>query len=207
MESTSRRLPDDWWDRTERIAWWCARSRQSDTPGLTRHQRHDAALDGILDYIGEAGWPDREHDLYQAAWRGIAHEAHEQGKHVRHWSHWYEPPGQADALGEAITDKLAIWQAVWSLTDLEWTCVWALGEQIRRGGTWQDAAAWCKMKPGAYRERLAEARRKIRRVWVAPGETPRSHWARGASWRITSNTTMAGRIRNRTRQRARKAAA
>jgi len=202
------RLPEGWDQSAERIAWYCAKARRGDTPALTLSARHEAAFTGIIDHIAGHGWPEGDDGpLFRAAWAAIAHEAHEAGKHVRHWSFWYEPPGVADPIGEAVTDKIGAWQVAWSLTEHQWAVVWALTEAIKRGGTWRDAAASLGMSPGAYRMTLHVARKKARALWVAPGETPPGHWARGASWRITSNTTMAGRIRNRTRQRARKAAA
>ncbi len=99
-------LPDGWDQSAERIAWYCAKSRRADNPHLTLGQLHDAALDGVLIHVWEHGWPEGQlHPLYQAAWRSIAHEAHEAGKHLRHFAHWCEPPGLADPIGEAITEK------------------------------------------------------------------------------------------------------
>lgn len=201
-------LPEGWDESAERIARYCARSREAATPTMTYADRVDAALGGIIDYLADHGWPPRsDHPLFQAARAAIERESHETLKHVLHGHFWCEAPGTADPIGEAVTDKLGVHQLTRAFTDHQWAVVWTLADVLRHGGTWHAAAARLGMTPGAYRMTLHVARRKARQLWVAPGETPRGHWARGGTWDTTRNTRMAGRIRNRTRQRARRKAA
>lgn len=196
----------DIWESAERIAWYCARSRRAATPMMTLADRREAAFIGIVDHVAEHGWPDDDGPLFRAARAAIERESHETIKHVIHGHFWCEGPGVTDPIGEAVTDRIGVHQVTWIFTEHQWRVVHALAEVLKREGTWRDAAALLEMSPGAYRQILYVARQKARGAWVAPGETPRGHWARGGTWDTTRNTRMAGRLRNRTRQRERRAA-
>ncbi len=200
-------LPEGWDQSAERIAWHCARTRRGDTPGLSLDDRHDAALDGIIELVAEHGWPADEGNLFRAGFAAIKREAYEHFKHVRRWTFWYEPPGTLDPIAEKITDKLAVWQVAWELTETQWAAVWALAEVGKRGGTWRDAADLLGKSPASYRTALYEARKRCRGLWLAPDETPRGLWARDTTRSSATITTMAYRLRDKARDQARKAAA
>lgn len=209
-EVTEGEVSEGWYDSIDRISWYCAKAHRAQTPLLTLSQRHDAALDGIIEWVHQHGIPTSDAPLFRAARAAIEAEAHHSLKHLNHGHFWVEPPGITDPIGETVTDKVAAWQIAWALTEHQWNVVYALTEAYRRGLTWHEAAAALDMKPGAYRQILMVARKKARELWVAPGDTPRGHWARGGTWNLDHdgqpNGRMAGRLRRRTRDRQRKAA-
>lgn len=158
-----------------RIAQHCASTHRGQTSAMSLTDRYEAALSGIAEYLCDHGWPDGElKPLFLAGANGITREsrARDMFRHLRHWSYWYEPPGSADALGEKITDRIAVHQLCWAMPEDQWGAVWAVAEVMRRDGTMSDAAALLGIGTGLLSNRLTRARRTARRLWVAPDETP-----------------------------------
>lgn len=162
----------------ERIARHCGRTHRALTPWLSIHERAEAALDGIVAEIHANGWPEKEKVLFDAGSTEITRQVREPTRHLTRWSFWVEPPGQFDAIGERITDRIAVWQMVWALTDDEWATVWALGEAMRRGEGKATAAALAGMSMTRFTDNLHSARVKCRANWCAPGETVQPYYAR-----------------------------
>ncbi len=201
------RLPEHWHEDVARIARMSA-SRFRGGGMFTRAERVDLAGGGIIEHIAEHGWPADEKILFRAADNGIRREQREQGKHQMRGVYWLEPRGTADPIGETVTDRLAVWQIVWALTDGQWAAVWAWAEVMKRDGTHEDAAALLDLGLNAFRLQLSLARKRARALWVAPGDTPPRHWAhdklaiRSAGYRHRART----QIRARAATRARRAA-
>jgi len=171
--------PADWWPSAVRIAGHTARTHPSPAL-LTYDERLDAALDAVVEYVAEHGWPEADvKDVFRAACGGIDRATYERLKHVRYRRHWLEPSGAADALSEAVTDRVAVWQVAWALTPAQWETVWAVAEVMRRGGRYRDAAQMIGKNPATVSVLLSQARARARQLWVAPGDTPsHGHYAR-----------------------------
>jgi hypothetical protein len=168
-----------WWEVVQRIARTCA-ARGFGGHGLNREDRYEAAYTAIVEYLCEEGWPSDEKPLYRAGTRGISQAGAE---YARHWTaravgYWHEPPAGIDAVGEAITDRIAIHQLTWAFTEKQWEAVWALAEVMKRDGSYRDAARLLGKPEASYHAILTLARNRARALWVAPGETPRKHWAK-----------------------------
>jgi hypothetical protein len=175
-------LTDEHWNSVERICWHAARSHRAETPLLTITDRHEAALLGVAEYLCDNEWPDRDFKpLFLAAAAGISREARavDHTRHIRHWTYWYEPPGSIDRLEEAITDKIGVHQVCWAMPDDQWSAVWAVAEAMRTGGGMTEAAALLGITTGLLSNRLTRARRTARRLWIAPGDTPRGYYQPG----------------------------
>jgi hypothetical protein len=170
-------LTDEQCAVVERIARTCSRRHRAEAPLLTLDDRYDAALDGIIEHVHEDGWPGTEKPLYAAGSLAITRAHRESWRHLRRWSYWYEPPGAADALGEAITDRIAVWEIAWMLSEEQWRAVWAMGEAIRRGEGKRTAASLAGMSHTVFTEHLHRARRRCLAVWCAPGEHVQPYYA------------------------------
>ena len=182
-------LDEGRWQSMERIAQHVANTHPGrSSSSLTTEQRFDAALDALVQYVADHGWPAGDFgDMFRAAANGVRISMYEADKHVRHWSYWHEPPAPVDALAEAITDKIAVWEICWSLTPGQWAAVWATAEVMKYGGGRSEAAALTGKRVGAHTQLLITAREKARAAWVAAGETPRGHYhpyASGAGRRL-----------------------
>lgn len=153
-------LPDGWFDRVQSIAGYCAGGRYS--PGsLPLDERFDAALDAILAELAANGWPGNLHVLFRAGNTGVANAEYEGRKHVARGHLWIRPAGADDALAEAITDKIAVWQVAWSFTEVQWRAVWALAEAIGSGGGYREAIAISGLSPTAFTKRLNLDRKSV----------------------------------------------
>lgn len=158
----------------QRIAQHCATTHPAGTPLLTVADRFEAALDAVVEYVAEHGWPDSDFGpLFRAGHNAVTRAADETAKHLARGHFWARPPGNEDSLAEAVTDKVAAWQIAWALTESEWAAVWALTEVMKRDGDWRDAAALIGISDTAMATRLNMARNRARGLWIAPGETPR----------------------------------
>jgi hypothetical protein len=194
------RLPEGWAESVARIARMCA-SRTWAGGALTYAERADVAAGGILDHVAElGGWPEGVKELFRAGDNAIKREAREQAKHIRHLSFWTEPRGSADPIGEGVTDRVAVWQVTWALTDGQWAAVWAMAEAIRRGGGRREAAALLGANVNAFGLQLSLARKRARALWVAPGDTPARLWA--ADPKGSDRRSPGAELRRRTRERA-----
>lgn len=197
---------DGWWDSANRIAGYAANTYRG-PHYLTREERFDAALDAIVQHVHEHGWPRINlHPVFQAASNAIDRDTNRRAAHLTHGNFWVEPPGQHDALAEAITDRIGIWQLAWSFNDTEWQCIWALSEVMKHGGDYRDAAALIGKTPSVVASHLHAARKKARARWVAPGDTPPGRY--GADRERTTSTSKDWRKqrRHQNRKRARQAA-
>jgi|HubBroStandDraft_6_1064221.scaffolds.fasta_scaffold1022290_2 hypothetical protein len=186
-------LPEGWEESAERIAWHCARTHRAETPLLTLDARYEAALDGLVEYTEAHGWPADLKPVFRAAANAIGRAGDEAVRHITFWSYWYPAPGTLDSLAENVTDMLGVRQLVWVLPDHEWEAIWALAEQMKRGGDWRDAARMIGVSDTCMKARLARARARCRAEWAAPGETVRPYHPsrRGArsryrTWAINS---------------------
>ena len=195
--------PDDpgWCESAQRIAWRCAATY----PGaaiLMLSERYDAALDAIVEYVAEHGWPDGPlKPVFTAGTSGIGRASHEYGKHVRHAGYWATgTPGSSDSIGEHITDKLGVHQLTHAFTDGEWAAIWALSEALKWGGGYKDAAIALGISEAATAERLRAARQRARTLWVAPGDTPTGPYRAEPAGRRTKATTWKFNRRYRTRE-------
>jgi hypothetical protein len=172
------RLDAALFESMERIAMHTARVHYSSPrPGWGLMERYDAALDALVEFVTENGWPANDKPLFNAAGNGINKADRERVKHIAHRAFWVEPPGADDAIAEAVTDKIGIRQLCWAFTESEWQAVWALAEAIRRGGDYRAAAASLGLRDAVFQQRLYMARKRAFRLWVAPGETPRGRYA------------------------------
>lgn len=165
-----------WHDSAERIA----RHEACTFRGpfiLSLEDRFDAAMDGIVAYVHCHGWPeDNLHPVFQAASNAIGRATDEQSKHLHWWSYWHEPPGDSDALAESVADRIGARQVTHALTQGEWAAVWALMEAGKVEAGYEVAAAMLGITPAALSTRLSTARQTARRLWVAPGDTPRGQY-------------------------------
>ncbi|HEX3956043.1 MAG TPA: hypothetical protein VHZ03_05360 [Trebonia sp.] len=170
------RLDEGRWQSMERIAGRAASSLYSSPrPGWGHVERFDAALDAVVAYVAEYGWPDGENfrPLFQAARNGITNASRENVKHaIFGYKFWGKPASQSDVIGERITDKIGIWQVCWGLTENEWSAVWATAEVMKWGGSRQDAAALLRIPVGQLSDRLHRARLRAYQLWICPDETP-----------------------------------
>lgn len=157
------------WDRLQRVAAYAAGACPS--ASLPFAERAGAALDAIVGELAERGWPDRVHVLFRVAGNAVQRAEAEHRRHVRHRYLWLRLSGGEDAIGEAVTDRVAAWQVAWSLDDDLWLVVWAMA-QVMPGGSQADAAALAGLPVDVFKARLSRARRQCRALWVAPGETP-----------------------------------
>lgn len=165
-----------WFDSAERIARHEACTFRG-PPVLTLDDRFDAAMDGIVAYVHAHGWPDDDlHPVFQAATNAIGRATDERAKHLHYWSYWYEPPADRDSLAENVADRIGVQQLTYALTKGEWAAVWALMEAGRVGAGYEVAAAMLGISPAALATRLSTARQTARKLWVAPGETPRGQY-------------------------------
>lgn len=181
--------PDGWWESANRIAVHCAATHPS-PPYLTREERADAALDSIVQYVHDRGWPSSDlHPVFQAGSNGIDRATYERAKHAGRGHYWVEPPGMADALGENITDRIGVWQLCWAFTPAEWAAIWALAEVMKHGGGCQAAASLLGITESALAQRLMVARQRAAALWIAPGETPRRRYYASNSNRPTRYQT------------------
>lgn len=157
-----------------RISWHCARTSHPSAYRLTLDDRQETALDGIIEYVVDNGFPNQVNPLFRAGTAAIQLAVFRAGAPLRPrgMSYWVEPPAPQDAIAEAITDKIAVWEICWALSDIEWGAVWALAEAYRRGGGLNEAAAILGVHKVMLESRLAVARRRARSLWVAAGETP-----------------------------------
>lgn len=160
----------------ERIARHCSRTYRGSTPLLTIDDRIEAALDGIVEYVHEHGWPREDKDLFRAGSAAIEHAAGESVKHLTRGNFWVRPRPNEDPLAEMVTDRIGVWQVAWSLTEKEWAALWAVAEAMKWDGSRADAAALLGVPVGRLSENLSRARRKCRAAWLAPGETPRGSY-------------------------------
>lgn len=166
-------LPEGACKSMERIAQRCAAT----FPGawvLGLAGRYDAALMAITEYAGEHGWPAGDlKPLFRAGSTAISRATRQAQRHLPlDLGSWREPPGLADSLAEAVTDRIGIRQLVRALPDAEWEAVWALAEVMKLGGGYRDGAALLGISAAAMSARLSRARQQARELWVAPGETP-----------------------------------
>lgn len=161
-----------------RIAGHCAARFRWSTPHMSIGDRREAAMTGIADYLLEHGWPDIAQPLFEAANAAIGREAQQTNplRHLRNWGYWHEPPAPADALAERITDRIGIWQVCWSLSETEWTAVWAVAEVMKTGGGLEEAAALIGVSYSCLLMRLGNARRKARELWICPGDHIGHHY-------------------------------
>lgn len=164
-----------WYDTAGKIAAHCTRTMWGNRSFMSPQERYDAALDGIIEYVADFGWPPGDlKPVYSAAARALQTARRVLPRDVRWWSYWYDPPGMDDALGEAVTDKIAVHQLAAVLTEGERHAVWATAEVMKWGGAAEEAAALLGIHRAALSQLLLSARRKCWAAWVAPGETPRA---------------------------------
>jgi len=204
-------LPWGWeWTELRLIAARAAaisRARQ-----LHWDERIEAAMDGIILALAEAMQPITRRELENAGLASIsatydgivrAHSLSSGGRTgSRHAVWWHgHHPGNTASFTDAVDEKIAIWQSVWSLSDTEWQALWAAADVMRFGGTLADAAARLGIEKAAFSKRLNSARGKIRASWVCPGEHPTGRYRPGV------NRIHAAMDENQRRRRNREAAA
>lgn len=166
-------LTEAQYESMESMAKHAARVHYSSPmPGWGFVERYDAALDGIVEYVSNQGWPDTHKPLFYAAASGIANAAWEWGKHKRHWAAWVGSPSHVDAIAEAITDRIGIHQLCWAFPKGEWEVVSALAFAIGRGDDYHRAAASIGLGDAVFRARLYRARKRAFRLWIPPDEHP-----------------------------------
>ncbi|HWD76723.1 MAG TPA: hypothetical protein VG371_16425 [Solirubrobacteraceae bacterium] len=168
------------WESMERMSGYIARTHPAPArPDFGYLDKYEAALDALVEYMAERGWPDGQDFKPMMAFAGAAvnRAYHESVKHLAHASFWARPPANEDSLGEKITDRIGVHQLCHAFTESEWQAVWALAEAIRRGGDYRDAAASIGLGDAAFTQRLYLARKRAFQLWVAPGETPRGRYA------------------------------
>lgn len=201
-------LPEHWEKDVGRIARMSA-ARFRGGAIFTHAERVDLAEGGIIEYVSENGWPDGDKPLFRAADNAIRHEEREYLKHLKHGRYWYEVPGISDPIGEAITDKIAVWQIAWAFTDGQWAAIWALAEVMKTGGGRREAARLLGMNVNAFALQISLARKRARALWVAPGDTPPRLWA--ADYKVPRDRQKdplnpGSQLRKRMSERARHAA-
>ena len=183
----------------ERMSGFIARTHPTPaSPDFRYLDKYDAALDALVEFMAERGWPDGEDFKPMMAFAGAAvnRAYHESVRHLAHAGFWTRPPGNEDSLAEKITDRIGISQLTWAFTESEWQAVWALAEAIRRGGDKRTAAASLGLGDGAFTQRLYMARKRAYQLWVAPGETPRGRYApMGGAYRSRLHHTLEERRR------------
>lgn len=168
--------PDGWWESAQRISKHCAATYRGDHV-IPYRDRCEHALDGIVEHVASHGWPADDIDpVFRAARRALDHATWEARKHIFRREFWLEPSGTYDTLAESVTDRIAVWQVIWSFTPGQWEAVWAVAEADKRGGKWRDGAALVGAHPGTFSTQLAHARARARAAWIAPGETPPGHY-------------------------------
>jgi hypothetical protein len=167
------------WERAISVAGFIA-GRYAHPTNLNARERFAAAFDRIVAYVSEHGWPEDTQLLFNAGSAGIAAEKSLYKRHMDNWSYWHPVPTGLDAVGERITDRIAVWQAVWALKDHEWAAVWAYAQVMTEVENEQQitqrAAALLDVSVVVYKSRLHEARKKIYALWGIPGETPRGKY-------------------------------
>lgn len=169
------------WERAMSIAWRASVNSFSGC-AISRADRIEAALDGIIAEVAENGWPEGSFKvLFKAADTSIRRAAYEAGKHGKHWAFWIPAPGIEDPIGERVSDRLGVHQVTHALTETEWSAVWACSEVQKWGGGNEEAAAMLGISLVAYKSRLHFARVRARELWIAPGEHPAGSrvWASG----------------------------
>jgi hypothetical protein len=116
---------------------------------------------------------------------------------------WITPPAPADALGEAVTERIAVWQVLRALPYRQAKAIFALADAIRDDGDYHLAASRLGYADASMRTILKFARREIRQLWLADDETPRGQWGRDRG----HNNTARGRSRAVRALRSRRGAA
>ena len=162
------------WQSMERIARHVARTAPATT--LTFAEKYEIALDAVVKYTADYGWPEYDAGpAFRAAHVAVVLGGREKYRHLRYWSYWSEPPGNPDKLAEDVTDRVAIHELTYVLSESEWAAVYALASVMEEGRGWRDAARLLGISDAAMAG-LSEARRKARELWIAPGETPRGRY-------------------------------
>ena len=197
-------LSEGQYESCMRIAVHCARAHQFNQARLSIDDRRDAALTGMLEEIHENGFPDDRaaRPLFRAAANAIDREEYEHAKHLQYWGYWLPPKtAHADPM-ERVIERIAVWEICWAMTDAEWSAVWALGEAYRRGGSMAEAAALLGINEARFVGRLVLARKRGRRLWVAPGEhvggmyrpARRGERTRFATWQYNQRRSVRNRL-------------
>lgn len=161
------------WKSLQKMAQHCADTWRGDVPlrVLPYHERHVAALDGMIGHLAAHGW-DSDKALFRAGAAMIGREASQRVKHAsRAW--WSGDRLDPDWLAEMVTDQIAARQVLAALTPGERNAVLLA---VDNGG---------KGQRGRESNLLTRARRRARSLWVAPGETPRGRYTHRtrAEWR------------------------
>lgn len=201
------RLAEHDWYRLERIAMKVARvSRVTTRPGFGLWERYDAALDAVVDWVADHGFPAPHDDikpLAAAADNAIQRAAYHLRLDFRHANFWLPAPGNPDHLAEDVTERLAVHQLCYEFTGAEWEAIAALAYAIGCGEDSRWAAQQIGIDPGTFKARIHAARKRARALWVAPGETPRGHYQPMGAHPSSLHVTLKGR---RQRDRRREAA-
>jgi hypothetical protein len=169
-------ITEDRWKSLQRIAEYGARRWQSNAP-LPFPIRYEAALDGVVAALADG--VDDDHGLIAAGEQAVARYIREVTKHHKHLSYW-DPPAMRDALAEDITDRVGVHQLSWAFTDHQWAVVYATAEAAGTGTPTRVIAEGLGLTVAVYTDTLMRARKRARKLWIAPGETPsRRRYAAG----------------------------
>lgn len=181
---SERELPDGWAESIQRIAWHCARTWRGDISRLGAQDRFEAALSGIIDWLIDNDWPGIDGGaeetgfgaLFNAGLASINHQRYEDTKHLHHAAVWIGGPIGFDAVGEGVTDRVAVWQLLDAMSASEREGVEALAWALETGGGLEEAAAYAGISYAAMAMRLSYARARARGLWIAPGDSPRGQY-------------------------------
>lgn len=163
-------LDEGRWQSMERIAGHVAATHPSEGL-LTPADRYDTCLDAIVEHVYRHGWPAGPlKPLFLAASAGLSRAQRESTRHLARGDYWVTPPGSADAIGEAVTDKIAARQILGIFTPPQRAAVQALAAVMAGDGDWRAAAARLGISDAAMASRLSDARHRAVHAWVAPGD-------------------------------------
>lgn len=149
-------------------------------PGLqvcSSQEMFDAALDGMVQYLHDQGWTS-DLDVARAGGNGVAALNREAVKHMRNRYRW--PHAEGD-FSEELIDLLAARQLVQVFTSDEWRALLAFVKVLEAGGCQKDAADALGLPLHGFEAHLSAARKKARKLWIAPGETPRGVYKPGVT--------------------------
>lgn len=167
-------LDEGRWQSMERIAQHVANTHPArSSSSLTMSERFDAALNAVVQYVADFGWPESDFgDMFRFAVNSVKRDMHEVDKHLRHWSYWHTPPAPVDALADAVAERIGVQQLCWAFSPGEWEVVSALAAAIGKGGDYHQAAASLGLSDAAFKAALYRTRKRAFQLWIPPDEHP-----------------------------------
>lgn len=171
-------LPPDWYETICKAAGFSAKMKpgRSGDFSLSHRELHEAAMNGIIQYLAEHGWTDNFRELLNAADMGIWRESYDAKKHYRNAMFWTVHTSGHDPVADLVVDRIAVRQLLEAFTPYEKTAIITLAGTLDRGGR-TAAAELLGISLTAMDTRLKTARQRARNLWGMPGETIRPYHA------------------------------